>query len=228
MACREFDVPAEDVTRRKDRVRGRTVSVKRLAKRDLYADARLYPASINEAHPRPRTRAECIRTGLGTPGNPCPHVSCKHHLAIEVHPENGGIRQNFPDREVWQIPETCALVVADRGGMDGAAVGQVTNLTRERVRQIEARALAKLLAALPPGVTLDDLAPRDVAPHWSDILAPKVGEFIGVSLWGRYRGIGRPCLECGARATGRKGRALRCNPCRARIRARRAAKDGAQ
>ncbi len=44
------------------------------------------------------------------------------------------------------MKETCALDVADRGGTTLEDVGAIMNLTRERIRQVEVRALAKLEA----------------------------------------------------------------------------------
>src|SRR5262249_33319259 len=40
---------------------------------------------------RPRTRAEC-KTGP----RPCLFVSCKHHLYLDVNPETGSVKLNFP------------------------------------------------------------------------------------------------------------------------------------
>jgi len=42
------------------------------------------------------------------------------------------------------MPETCALDVADRGGATLGEVGSVLGVTRERVRQLEERALRRL------------------------------------------------------------------------------------
>jgi hypothetical protein len=42
--------------------------------------------------------------------------------------------------------ESCALDVADRGGTTLEDVGAIMNLTRERIRQLEVKALAKLQA----------------------------------------------------------------------------------
>jgi hypothetical protein len=42
--------------------------------------------------------------------------------------------------------ETCALDVADRGGATLEDVGAIMNLTRERIRQVEVKGLAKLEA----------------------------------------------------------------------------------
>ena len=53
---------------------------------------------------------------------------------------------NFTDIEVWEMTETCALDVADRGGITLEEVGEIMNLTRERVRQVETAGLAKLSA----------------------------------------------------------------------------------
>jgi len=77
-------------------------------------------------------------------------VSCRHHLYLEVDEEGGGIKLNFPDLEVWELPETCALDVADRGGVTLEEVGGYLNLTRERVRQLEVRSLVALKEAVQP------------------------------------------------------------------------------
>jgi hypothetical protein len=73
-------------------------------------------------------------------------VACKYHLYIDVSPRTGAIKLNFPDLEVWDMGESCALDVADRGGTTLEDVGAIMNLTRERIRQVEVRALAKLEA----------------------------------------------------------------------------------
>jgi len=125
-------------SRRKRDVRARTISVKRMTKRELEIGRLLYP---EEAYWKPRTRAECAEGP-----RPCPFVSCKHHLYIDVSPRTGAIKLNFPDLEVWDLGESCALDVADRGGTTLEDVGAIMNLTRERIRQVEVKALAKLEA----------------------------------------------------------------------------------
>ena len=47
--------------------------------------------------------------------------------------------------------ETCALDVADRGGITLEEVGAILNLARERIRQVEVRGLLKLRAVSPDG-----------------------------------------------------------------------------
>ena len=89
---------------------------------------------------RPRSRADCA-----TGPRPCMFISCKHHLYLDVNPSTGSIKLNFPDKEVWELRETCALDVAERGGMTLEEVGEILNLTRERIRQVEAAGLKKLL-----------------------------------------------------------------------------------
>ena len=56
----------------------------------------------------------------------------------------GSIKTNYPDVQVWEMPRTCALDEADRGGMTLEDVADTLNLTRERIRQIETNALRKL------------------------------------------------------------------------------------
>ncbi len=90
---------------------------------------------------RPRSRADCA-----SGPRPCMFISCKHHLYLDVNPATGSIKLNFPDKEVWEMGETCALDVADRGGITLEEVGSIMNLTRERIRQVETRGLLKLRA----------------------------------------------------------------------------------
>ena len=65
---------------------------------------------------------------------------------MDVSPRTGAIKLNFPDLEVWELAESCALDVADRGGTTLEDVGAIMNLTRERIRQVEVKALAKMEA----------------------------------------------------------------------------------
>jgi Sigma-70, region 4 len=121
---------------RRTRMRAKTIAMKRLTKEELRIGALMYPTPDV---PRPFNRAECKDAP-----RPCPWVSCKHHLYLDVNPETGSIKLNFPDLEVWEMKETCALDVADRGGITLEEVGEILNLTRERIRQVEVRGLGKM------------------------------------------------------------------------------------
>jgi hypothetical protein len=134
-------------SRRKRDVRARTISVKRMTKRELELGRLLYPEVEVD---RPVTRADCANGE-----RPCPFVSCQHHLYLDVSARTGAIKLNFPDLEVWEMTETCALDVADRGGTTLEEVGAIMNLTRERIRQVEVKGLAKL-EALKDMVALRD------------------------------------------------------------------------
>jgi len=122
--------------KRRSRARARTISIRRLSKAELNRGRLLYPET---EYWKPKTRGECADME-----RPCPFVSCKYHLYIDVHPVRGSIKINFPDVEIWEMTETCALDVADRGGITLEDVGEIMNLTRERVRQVETAGLAKL------------------------------------------------------------------------------------
>ena len=126
-------------SRRKRAVRARTISVKRMTKRELELGRILYP-EVEDVE-QPRMRADCVDGA-----RPCPFVSCKHHLYLDVSARTGAIKINFPDLDVWEMSETCALDVADRGGTTLEEVGAIMNLTRERIRQVEVKGLAKLAA----------------------------------------------------------------------------------
>jgi hypothetical protein len=127
--------------RRRTRPRSKTIAMKRLTREELRVGALMYPP-VDE--PRPESRSECRGEA-----RPCPWVACKHHLYLDVNPETGSIKINFPDLEPWEMRETCALDVAERGGITLEEVGEIMNLTRERIRQVEVRGLLKLKMASP-------------------------------------------------------------------------------
>lgn len=101
---------------------------------------------------RPRRRSECRGSQ-----RPCPHVSCRFHLYLDVNPETGSIKLNFPGKEVWELEETCALDVAERGGVTLEEVGQFMNLTRERIRQVESLGLDKVRSTIQERSLTEDL-----------------------------------------------------------------------
>lgn len=134
-------------SRRKREVRAVTESVKRLSKAFLREEGLRYPEDLRDE--RPKTRAECVDAA-----RPCGWCSCVHHLMVDVSRATGAIKYNFPDLEIDEMSETCALDIADRGGETLEVVGGFLNLTRERVRQVEVKALRKMHAA---GVNLPEL-----------------------------------------------------------------------
>ncbi len=91
--------------------------------------------------PRPLTRGDCM-----TSPRPCPFAGCLYHLALDVNPRTGSIKLNYPDLETWELPESCALDVADRGEATLEQVAALLNIVRERVRQVEAAALRRIKA----------------------------------------------------------------------------------
>ncbi|HEX4418457.1 MAG TPA: sigma factor-like helix-turn-helix DNA-binding protein [Kofleriaceae bacterium] len=127
--------------RRRTRPRSKTIAMKRLTRDELRQGALMYPPVDI---PRPSSRAEC-REEM----RPCPWVACKHHLYLDINPETGSIKINFPELEPWELKHTCALDVAERGGITLEEVGEIMNLTRERIRQVEVRGLLKLKMGSP-------------------------------------------------------------------------------
>ena len=125
------------------RVRASTISIKRLSKRELERGRLEYPESETTALiERPKTRSE------------------EHHLYLDVSEETGSIKVNFPDLDIDEIPETCALDVADRGGITLEDAGRAMNITRERCRQLESRGIARL-ASLAAMASLSDYLDED-------------------------------------------------------------------
>jgi len=70
-----------------------------MTKRELEIGKLLYPRRLLQ----PKTRANAPR------GRARARRSCKHHLFIDVSPRTGAIKLNFPDLEVWELGESCAL-----------------------------------------------------------------------------------------------------------------------
>ena len=157
-------------SRRKRDVRARTISVKRMTKRELEMGRMLYP-DVEDVQ-KPKVREDCAQAE-----RPCPFVSCKHHLYLDVSARTGAIKLNFPDLEVWEMTETCALDVADRGGTTLEEVGAIMNLTRERIRQVEVKGLAKLEALKDMSALRDYVDEGPVGKRRLPILAkPKAEE----------------------------------------------------
>ena len=131
-----FDLPttSRKLRSRRTRPRAKTIAPRRLTAGELAAW--IEPAS--ELADRPQTRGECGQV------RPCPWVSCKHHLFLDVNPRTGSIKLNFPELEPWELQHSCALDVAETGGHTLEQIGDITNLTRERVRQLELAGLHEL------------------------------------------------------------------------------------
>ncbi len=135
--------------------------------------ARTPAQAVNDDHvielQRPRTRAECPSI------RPCPFVSCRYHLYLDVT-RRGRVRVNFPDQEVDDLEQSCALDLADTGPRTLEEIGQLMGgISRERVRQIEqsaltmlrnrgARPIADFLEEDPHSVIINKQALRQTSP----------------------------------------------------------------
>lgn len=148
--------------RRRSRPRAKTISMKRITKRVLAYEALFAPPV--EGIERPRTRGDCTDMP-----RPCPFVGCKYHLYLDVNPETGSLKLNFPDLEPWELPHTCALDIADEGARTLEGVGDLINVTRERLRQLEVSSLQQLRAA-PHGRRLaEDIGANPSMPGVDDV-----------------------------------------------------------
>jgi hypothetical protein len=133
---------------RRSRPRARTTPRKLLTRDALREGALLYPPVDI---PRPISRADCISAP-----RPCPWVACKHHLYLDVNPESGSIKINAPELEPWELKHTCTLDVAELEGITLQEIGEIMNLSRERVRQVVFGGLLKLRTV---GAELRPVAP---------------------------------------------------------------------
>ncbi len=136
-------------TNRHHPVRARTESMRRPTRaqlQEITRDAAEYPERPGGDYRRPRTFGECESAGLGAE-TPCPFVSCKYHLAVDVS-RYGSIKHNMPHVEPGELEHSCTLRVAEIGGLTLDDVAAVMNMSRERVRQLEDQILAKIAARL--------------------------------------------------------------------------------
>lgn len=108
---------------------------------------------------RPKTRADCANVP-----RPCPWVTCRYNLYLEVT-RRGIVQFTRPNKEPWEMDpkQSCVLDVAERGPLVLDNIGEILNLTRERVRQVELDALSKMkkAPALREYVSVDRSLPFD-------------------------------------------------------------------
>jgi len=105
---------------------------------------------------RPKTRGDCANGP-----RPCPWVTCRHHNLIEVSSVGTILlrgKRSLPRKATKQMIErfydealfelgrgaTCSLDFADQGRQVMETVGEALQISRERVRQVEERALHRL------------------------------------------------------------------------------------
>lgn len=152
--CRRANLPKRFRAGRQ-RPRSRTLPIQRTVAQHFawLFDSRVEAAEAPAEYDRPRTRGDCVAGGINA-ARPCPFVSCRHHLFLDVVESTGSLKLHFPEVGPWDLVESCALDVADDGGRTLEDVGLLTNVTRERLRQIELAALHQLKTG-PHG---DDLA----------------------------------------------------------------------
>ena len=148
----------------------RTLSMSRASTRLLVVGAALYPVEEHALYQRPLVRGDCLAGGSNA-ARPCPWVSCAQHLALSVDEDNGNVKVTLPGADMEPnldaMRDTCALDVADRGGETLDEVGAATNLTRERIRQLEAVAL-RALRVLPLTCALADVEHVDSRGEGAD------------------------------------------------------------
>lgn len=142
-----------DASQKLARPRSKWLSVAQLAM-DARRDTALHGEALEDVSveaedlpPRPRTRADCAEVP-----RPCPYVSCRYHLYLDVNDETGALRLNFPTLEPADLQHSCALDVADEVDLSNlptfADVGRKINVTRERIRMMLRLSLAQVMPSL--------------------------------------------------------------------------------
>ena len=118
---------------------------------------RLVIVDARAAHAeRPRTRGECVDGP-----RPCPWVSCRHHLYLEVREHNGHLWRNHPAADPDELPESCSLDVADRIAAEGriaewSEVGRALGISATAASDIGASAIYRAGRGPRPDFDEDD------------------------------------------------------------------------
>lgn len=89
---------------------------------------------------RPKTRGECVN-GI----RPCPWVSCRHHVYLDVVRGGTRVKINFPELEPSDLKESCSLDAAERGEMQPEQVAFTLNLGADVIRKAVKSAKGKLV-----------------------------------------------------------------------------------
>ena len=111
-----------------------------------------------DLHPsRPKTRGDC-KDGL----RPCPWVGCRYHLALWISGPHDSLVIAHPDTPPWEMEHSCALDIAELGGLTLFDIGNLLSVGKERVRQMEQSALTKILHS----ATFDDWMPSAWELSW--------------------------------------------------------------
>jgi len=154
--------------------RPKSLKARELTQESKREAAPLFDWSVREeVAPRPKTRGDCapcemceVYNYLGDEApvfdilacghrprevanhcRPCPWVGCRQNLYLDVK-EDGHLRYNHPGKELEELAETCALDVADRGEQSREAVGDLCNMTGQRITSIERDARVHLRVVL--------------------------------------------------------------------------------
>ena len=136
------------------------------------AVVRLPVLSDAEAPSRPVTRGDCADGP-----RPCPWVSCSHHAIHGVLLGEAGrdIAEDQVVEAIEAMSASCTLDVADEGGATLEAVAEPWGVTRERIRQLEARALKRVKPrslGLAADLSEDELPASVPAPK--RVAAPRI------------------------------------------------------
>jgi len=102
---------------------------------------------------RPRTRGDCIAGP-----RPCPWAGCRHSLVLLNVSEKSGRIKERDEADLDALTETCALDVADDGGLGVQEVGALFRMTHQNVAVTVQRAVVKLRPLLS----------RDLLDGWSN------------------------------------------------------------
>ena len=94
-----------------------------------------------EAPSRPRTRGDCVDGP-----RPCGFASCSHHAihGVLLGEAGSALADDELAERIESLAQSCTLDVADRGDATLEDVGDLFGVTRERIRQIEAKALKRV------------------------------------------------------------------------------------
>ncbi len=151
---------------------------------------------------RPRTRQDCLPGGCNAE-RPCPFVACRNNLYIDAGISATSFQLNMPDIEPHEMTHSCALDIADAGGMTARDIAAIWRVSHQRIFQIEVSAMRKAARHLRE-IAADELAAT--TPDPKAVLCACGVSFVPRSTVQKRCGKGcpsisgtesEPCRQCG-------------------------------
>jgi hypothetical protein len=112
----------------------------------LEVEGRKYTRKL-QLYLRPSVFGECQAQNLGTEKNPCPFVSCKWNLTLDVN-EKGNVLDNQIDNMTNEQTANCQYTCVLQAIANYSTPSDILSVSRQRVSQIVQQSIEKIKNAI--------------------------------------------------------------------------------